>query len=113
MSPDEIEQRIIGAYVRLACPSNSVGRNSAIVGPAGALELRLSEVPQAERRRGDPLFWMELYSPAQGAVIDRCGCIDFDDCELTKLVEFAAEAGQRIAARSGSAAFTSRDIEIV
>ena len=94
MSPDEIEQRIIGAYVRLACAPDRHGCNSAIVAPTGALELRLTEVPEKERRPGVPWFWLELYSRTQHAVVDRCGCNGFDDWELTKLVEFALAAGQ-------------------
>ena len=95
ISRDEVEQRIIGAYVQLACAPDRHGPSTALVARIGASELRLSEVPEEQRLPGAPSFWLELYSRAQHSVLDRCGCSEFDERELSRLLQFVVEAEQR------------------
>jgi hypothetical protein len=95
MSPDEIEQCIIRAYVQLACTSETNGSRTVTVVRIGALEARLTEVPDEHRLPGMPWFWLELYSSARRAVIDSCGCTELDEHELAQAVDLIANARQR------------------
>ncbi len=95
MSPDEIEQCIIRAYVQLACMPETYGSRTVTVVRLGLLEARLTEVPEEQRLPGMPSFWLELYSHAGQSAVDSCGCIDLDEDELARAVEFIANARQR------------------
>lgn len=92
MSPDEIEQRIIRAYVQLACTPAVDGFCTVAVARFGALEARLTEVAEEQRLPGLPWFWLELYSHAQQTVIDSCGCTELDERELAQAVELVVSA---------------------
>jgi hypothetical protein len=95
MSPDEIEQRIIRAYVQLACTPETDGSRTVTVVRIGALEVRLTEVPEEQRHPGMPWFWLELYSSARHAIIDSCGCTELDEHELAQAVDLIANARRR------------------
>ena len=95
MSPDEIEQRVIRAYVQLAYTSEVDGSHTVAVARFGALEARLTEVPEVQRLPGLPWFWLELYSHARQTVIDSCGCTELDEAELAQAVEFIVNAQQQ------------------
>lgn len=95
MSPDEIEQRIIRAYVQLACTPKADGWRTVTVAWFGALEARLTEVPEEQRLLGVPYFWLELYSHARHAAVDSCGCTEFDEHELGQAVDLIVSAGHR------------------
>jgi hypothetical protein len=95
MSPDEIEQRIIRAYVQLACTRETDGSRTVTVAQFGGLEARLTEIPEEEWLPGVPCFWLELYSHARHAVIDSCGCTELDEHELAQAVELIVSAGRR------------------
>ena len=95
MSPDEIEQRVIRAYVQLACMPETDGDRTVTVARFGMLEARLTEIPEEQRLPGTPWFWLELYSHAQQAVLDSCGCTELDEPELTQAVELIANARQQ------------------
>jgi hypothetical protein len=95
MSPDEIEQRIIRAYLQLACMPELLGFRTVTVIRFGVLEARLTEVPDEQRIPGMPWFWLELYSYARHAVVDSCGCTEFDESELAQAVDLILNAGQR------------------
>jgi hypothetical protein len=94
MSSDEIEERIIGAYIRLACAPHKDGANTATVARIEPFELRLTELPEEQKLPGMPWFWLEFCSRSQHSVIDRCGCTEFDDRELTRLLEFITDTAR-------------------
>ncbi|QRM29103.1 hypothetical protein [Microvirga sp. VF16] len=94
MSPDEIEQRIIRAYVQLACTPETDGSRTVTVVRFGALEARLTEIPEELRLPGLPWLWLELYSHSRQAVVDSCGCTELDEPELTLAVELIINARQ-------------------
>lgn len=96
MSPDDIEQRIIRAYVQLAYTLEIDGSHTVAVARFGALEARLTEVPEVQRLPGLPWFWLELYSHAQQTVIDSCGCTELDEPELAQAVELIVKAQQQV-----------------
>ena len=95
MSPDEIEQRIIRAYVQLACMPETDDARTVTVVRFGMLEARLTEIPEEQRLLGTPWFWLELYSHAQQTVIDSCGCTELDEPELAQAVELIFAAQQQ------------------
>jgi hypothetical protein len=65
LDDDQIEQRIIRAYVHLALDSTERnGSRVVTIARAGVLEARLSEVPAPGRELGLPHFWLEIYSHA-------------------------------------------------
>jgi len=95
MNSDEIEQRIIRAYVQLACnPQDRGGSRTVTVVWLGVLEVRLTEVPLSELPPGMPPFWMEVYSHVNHSVADSCGLFEFDETELATAVEMIAQASR-------------------
>ncbi|WP_262027397.1 hypothetical protein [Microvirga sp. Mcv34] len=95
--PEEIEQGIIRAYVRLACTSNErQGSRTMTVIRVGAMEARLTEVASEAWPFGMPSFWLEIYSHASGSVVASRGCSAFDESEIAAAVELIARAGERI-----------------
>jgi len=94
LDADEIEQRIIRAYVQLACRPFERGepRGLTIV-RLPHLNVRLTGV--SPEIPGMPLFWLEVYSDTSQSVIDSCGCSDFDDDELATAVEMIISAEER------------------
>jgi hypothetical protein len=91
---DEIEQRIIRAYVQLACRPRENGQSrSLIVVCLPQLNVRLTEA--SPKIQGMPLFWLEVYSDSSLSVIDSCGFSDLDEDELATAVEMIMSAGLR------------------
>jgi hypothetical protein len=96
LDAEEIEQRIIRAYVHLAFGSTERnGSRVVTVARAGMLEARLSEIPAPGRELGLPQFWLEIYSHATGTVIDSRGCYDFDEHEMAAAVKMVTSALNR------------------
>ncbi|MBL0408000.1 hypothetical protein JKG68_29305 [Microvirga aerilata] len=95
MSPDEIEQCIIRAYIQLAYTPETYGSRTVTVVRLGLLEARLTEVSEEQRLPGMPWFWLELYSHERGAAVESCGCTEFDEDNLARAVEFIANARQQ------------------
>lgn len=95
MSPDEIEQRIIRAYVQLAFAPETNDPHTVTVAQVGVLEARLTEIPEEQRTPGMPWFWLEIYCHARRSVVGNCGCTEFDELELAQAVELIASAGQQ------------------
>ncbi len=96
MDADEIEQRIIRAYLRLAfTPPERNGSRAVTIVRFGGLEARLTEVPADELPPGMPSFWLEVYSSVTRSIVDSCGCTEFDDQELAAAVEMITNARQR------------------
>jgi hypothetical protein len=91
---DEIEQRIIRAYVQLACrPRESGQSRSLTVVRLPQVNVRLTEA--SPEIQGMPLFWLEVYSDGSLSVIDSCGFSDLDEDELATAVEMIMSAGLR------------------
>lgn len=102
MSFDEIEQRLIGAYVQLACGLARRRSATATVAWIGELELRLTEVPEEQRLPGLTWLWLETYCHEERAVVDRCECNELESGELTRLLEFTSRQFGRHASQSSS-----------
>ncbi|UVF22709.1 hypothetical protein HPT29_028275 (plasmid) [Microvirga terrae] len=91
---DEIEQRIIRAYVQLACSPRERGESrSLIVARLSWLDVRLTEV--SSEIPGMPPFWLEVYSNASQSVIDSYGCSEFDEDDLATSVQMILSADLR------------------
>lgn len=96
LDDDEIEQRIIRAYVHLAFgPTERNGSRIVALARAGMLEARLSEIPAPGQALGLPQFWLEIYSHATRSVIDSRGCSNFDEYELVAAVKMVTNALNR------------------
>lgn len=94
LGPDYIEQQILQTYVQLALmPDHADGSRRAILARVGALEVRLTEMPQPENTLSDrPPFWLEVYCHATGTTVDRCSCFEFDEAELATAVDLVCAA---------------------
>ncbi|MBO1908824.1 hypothetical protein J4G37_28610 [Microvirga sp. 3-52] len=94
LNADEIEQRIIRAYVQLACRPRERGESHSLtVVRLPQLNVRLTEAsPEVQ---GMPLFWLEVCSDGSLSVIDSCGFSDLDEDELATAVEMIMSAGLR------------------
>jgi hypothetical protein len=89
---DEIEQRIIRAYVQLACRPRERGESRSLtVVRLPELNVRLTEA--SAKLQGMPLFWLEVYSDGSLSVIDSYGFSDLADDRLATAVEMIMSAG--------------------
>jgi hypothetical protein len=92
---DEIEQRIIRAYVGLVYQAvDAANRRSVVVMRLGTLEVHLTELHPDDVTPGVPPFWIEVFDWPQQASIDSVGCYEFDEDELTAVVEMIVSAAQ-------------------
>jgi hypothetical protein len=95
LNPDEIEQRIIRAYVQFACrPCDEGESHSLTVVRLPQLNVRLTEA--SSEMQGRPLFWLEVYSDGSLSVIDSYGFSDLDEDELATAVEMIMSAGLQV-----------------
>jgi hypothetical protein len=102
LSTDEIEQRIIRAYIQLVFrPSGADGSRSVVVMRLGPLEVRLTELPPDSIASGIPPFWLEVFSVAGHGSIDSCRCFEFDEFELASAVNLVLEAVKALPLRPG------------
>src|SRR6478609_8830252 len=92
MSPDEIEQRILCAYVQLACRTERLGSRTVAVARFGMLEARLTEIPEEHWLPDLPWYWLELYCYSRQAVVARCECTELDEHKLSHVVDLIANA---------------------
>ncbi|KAB0265751.1 hypothetical protein [Microvirga brassicacearum] len=93
---DQIEQKIIRAYVQLAVAQDcNDGFRIVMLARFGGLEVRLTKTPQAGAPPSLPSYWLEIYSRKSGSTIDRFECLEFDEGELAAAVEFVCRAKQR------------------
>ena len=92
---DEIEQRMIRAYVRLVFqPVDTDNSRSVVVMRLGTLEVHLTELHPDDVTPGVPQFWIEVFDWPQQASIDSVGCYEFDEDELAAVVEMIVSAAQ-------------------
>ena len=101
---DEIEQRIIQAYVGLVYQAVDVAnRRSVVVMRLGTLEVHLTELHPEDVTPGVPPFWIEVFDWPHQTSIDRVGSYEFDEDELTAAVELIVGAAHEAGTRNGSA----------
>ena len=94
LCPDVIEQRVIRAYVGLLFRPPAGGSRTTTVGWVGPREIRLTETEPDCTLAGTPPFWVEVYCHVRGAVLDSCGCFEFDDDEFESIVTLVMDAGR-------------------
>lgn len=100
---DEIEQRIIQAYVQLVFQAFDINNSRAIaVLRLGSLEVHLTEMHPAHRRPDLPPFWIEAIDAPTHTAIDSLGSYDFDEDELAAAVEMIVSAASDASLRNGS-----------
>ncbi|QRM33041.1 hypothetical protein [Microvirga sp. VF16] len=99
LEPDQLEHAILRAYVQLAAmPDQANGARTAMVANFGSVEVRLTELTRLQDTVPHiPSLWLEVYSHAARAVLDSCGCFEFDEPELAAGAELICDA-KRIAA---------------
>jgi hypothetical protein len=94
---DEIEQRIIRAYVGLVYQAvDTANRRSVVVMRLGTLEVHLTELHPGDVTPGVPLFWIEVFDWPQQVSIDSVGCYEFDEDELVAAVEMIVNAARDV-----------------
>jgi hypothetical protein len=95
LDADEIEQRIIRAYIQLICtPRQDQSSSTVTITRLGRLEVRLTKAPLSVTRV--PLFWLEFYSRESKSVVVSYEYRGFDeDDELAAAVEAIMSAEQR------------------
>ena len=93
---DQIEQKIIRAYVQLAVPQDRKHDFRTVkLARSGGLEVRLTKNPQAGAPPTLSSYWLEIYSCGSGSMIDRFEVVEFDEGELAAAVEFVCRTQKR------------------
>jgi hypothetical protein len=94
---DEIEQRIIRAYIRLVFRAVDTDNSRPIVVRLGPLKVRLSETHPKYVASGLRPFWIEVFDGTSQVSIDSIGCHELDAAGLAAAVEMiVSAAGSRI-----------------
>jgi hypothetical protein len=100
---DELEQRLIRAYVQLVFqPVNTDNSRTVVVMRLGSLEVRLTELHPADTNHGLPLFWTEVFEWQHQASIDSVGSYEFDEDELAAAVDMIVGAAHDASLRDVS-----------
>jgi hypothetical protein len=90
---NRIEEKIIQAYVRLACtPDQANGLRTQTVAHFGALEIRMTESLLGEISPLAPPFRIEIYSHESETVLESGDYFEFDEDELRAAVELIVSA---------------------
>jgi len=90
---EEIEDRIVRAYIRLVFRAdNGDEARSVVVTRSGSTEVRLTEMPPDGATPGVPLYWLEAFSLPSRSSLDGCGLYEVDEAELALAVEFVRTA---------------------
>ncbi|PVE22010.1 hypothetical protein DC522_23660 [Microvirga sp. KLBC 81] len=102
---DEIEQRIVRAYIQLVFQAvDTDSSRSVVVMRLGSLEVRLAELRLPEANHGLPPFWIEVFDWPHQASIDSIGCYEFGEDELAAAVAMIVSAAHEADTRIGTAA---------
>jgi len=89
VTPTEIEQRIIRAYIQLVFrPEPNDGSQSIIVTRSGSTEVRMTEIPQESFASRVPQFWLEVVALPARTSLDGFGFFELNDVILATAVEF-------------------------
>jgi hypothetical protein len=100
---DEIEQRLIRAYVQLVFqPADTDSSRSIFVMRLGPLEVRLTELHLADTSLGLAPFWIEVFDWSHQASVDSIGVHEFDDDETAAAVEMIVSAAHDAGTRNVS-----------
>ena len=100
---DEVEQRLIRAFVHLVFQAADPARpRTVVVLRLGLLEVRLTELHQGERHPGLPRFWIEVFGWLNQTSIDSIGCSTFDEAEVAAAVAMIVNAAQEAGSRHAS-----------
>jgi hypothetical protein len=100
---DEIEQRIVQAYVRLVFQDFDMDNSrSVVVMRIGSLAVRLTELRPAKIDPGLPPFWIEAFDLPSQASIDSTGNHEFAEDELAAAVEMIVSAAHEAETRNSS-----------
>lgn len=92
---DEIEHRIVQAYMRLVFRANNArGSRTVSVTRSSLLEVQMTEMPPDMLAPGMPLFLLEVFSLPNHAPVDSYGFFDLDDMELAAAAEFVLGAAR-------------------
>ena len=99
---DEVEQRIIQAYLQLVFQAVGIDNSRAVaVLRLGSLEVRLAEIHPAQTRLDLPPFWIEVMDVPTDTSIDSLGFRDFDEDQLAAAVEMIVSAAHEAGLRNG------------
>jgi hypothetical protein len=94
---DEIEQRIIRAYVQLVFQDvDADNSRSVVVMRLGSLAVRLTELRLSETSLAMPPFWIEAFNWPHQVPIDSIGSYEFDEDELAAAVEMIVNAAHEV-----------------
>ncbi|WP_404292857.1 hypothetical protein ACD578_10515 [Microvirga sp. RSM25] len=97
---DEIEQRMIRAYIQLVFrPYDADGSRSVMAMRFGTLEVQLTELLPDSVASGIPPFWLEVFSVAGHESIDSYACFEFGEIELASAVNLVLEAARALPLR--------------
>ncbi|KLK89818.1 hypothetical protein AA309_29135 [Microvirga vignae] len=106
---EEIEQRIIRAYIRLVFEAEkTIGFRTVTVTRLGPLEVRLTEMLENNSDPSMPSLWLEVSSLQHPSPIDGYGMSDFDDSEITAAAEFIIEAARSAESQDFSLRFSRK-----
>ncbi len=104
LSLDEIERRIIQAYMRHVFRSgNASASRTVYVTRLGFLEVQIAEMPSQILAPGMPLFMLEVFSLPSHSSVDSYGLFDLDETELAAATEFVLEAEREVENRAAAA----------
>lgn len=104
LSPDEIEHRIVQAYIRLVLRADKArGSRSISVTRSGFLEVQMTEIPPDAFAPGMPLFMLEVFSLPSRSTVDSYGFFELDDTELAAAAEFVLGAAREAEERAAGA----------
>jgi hypothetical protein len=100
---NEIEQRIVRAYVQLVFQAvDAANPQTVVVMRLGSLEVRLAKLDPEEINRGLPSFWVEIFDWPHQASIDSIGFYEFEEDELAAAVEMIIGAAHDADTRNRS-----------
>jgi hypothetical protein len=101
---DEIEHRIVQAYMRLVFrASKASDARTVSITRSGLIEVEMTEMPPEVLAPGVPLFMLEVFSLPNHSSVDSYGFFDLDDAELAAAAEFILEAAREAESMTVSA----------
>ncbi len=104
LGADEIEHRIVQAYIRLAFGADKArGSRTISVTRSGFLEVQMTEMHAEILAPGMPLFLLEVFSLPSRSTVDSYGFFDLNDTELAAAAEFVLEAAREAGERAAGA----------
>lgn len=107
---DEIEQRIMRAYVQLVFQAvDTDNLRTVVVTRLGPLEVCLTEMRLSDTNPGLPPFWIEVFNWPHQASIDSIGFHEFDEDETAAAVGMIVSAAHEAETRNASEPISDLD----